>query len=257
MSVAERLDRLLVNRGLVASRSRAQELIARGRVRVAGRVATKPAEPVAHDVQLEVDDDPWVSRAARKLLGALDDAELAGHFDRGRALDAGASTGGFSQVLVERGCSRVYAVDVGHGQLAEPVRSDPRVLNREGCHVGELTLSDLDHEPVDWLVADLSFISLTQVLPTLLPLVTPAGEAMVMVKPQFEVGRARLGKNGVVTDPGLRAEAVAAVVACADALGWQARWQGPSRVPGPTGNVEFFVHLVADPTAPPKSGCPW
>jgi len=235
---ARRLDVALVTAGLVSTRHRAQLAIAGGRVRVNGVEATKPARPVGFDDQIDLEDDPWVSRAAHKLLGALDDAEIA---VPARCLDAGASTGGFTQVLLSRGAQRVYAVDVGHGQLAGEVANDARVTSREGLNVKDLTLAALDGEPVSLVVADLSFISLTQVLATLLPLVL--SDALLLVKPQFEVGRGRLGNSGVVRDERLRTQAVDDVVASAESLGWREAWRGASHLPGGQGNIEYFVHM--------------
>jgi len=235
-----RLDVALVASGSVTTRHRAQLAIAGGRVRVNGVTAVKPSQPVTPDDEIAVDEDPWVSRAAHKLLGALDDAQLAVPT---RCLDAGASTGGFTQVLLTRGAGRVYAVDVGHGQLAPEVAGDARVTARQGVNVKDLTLADLDGEPVGLIVADLSFISLTLVLPTLLPLVK--GDALLLVKPQFEVGKGKLGGSGVVRDERLRTQAVDGVAAAAASLGWREVWRGPSRLPGAHGNVEYFIHMRA------------
>jgi len=200
-------------------------------------VAVKASQLVAPDDRIEVVHDPWVSRAAHKLLGALDDTGLT---VPARCLDAGASTGGFTQVLLSRGAETVYAVDVGHGQLASSIADDPRVVAREGVNVKDLRLEDLDGEKVGLLVADLSFISLTQVLPALLPLV--ADDALLLVKPQFEVGRGNVG-SGVVRDEGRRLKAVDKVCAATAELGWRVVWRGPSRLQGAHGNVEYFVHL--------------
>lgn len=235
-----RLDVALVERGLVASRSRAQALIAAGGVQVDGSVATKPAEQVGPDAHLQVADAGWVSRAAHKLMGALDDARLR---VPARVLDAGASTGGFTQVALDRGAQVVFAVDVGHGQLAPIIRDDPRVEVREGLNLRDLTLADLDGSPVDLVVADVSFISLTLILGPMLSVLSSSGDALVLVKPQFEVGRSRLGHGGVVRDPRDRAWAIDRVLEAAQALGWREQWRGDSRLPGESGNVEAFVHL--------------
>ena len=240
MTEAERLDVALVRRGLARSRGQASELIAAGRVRVDGRVASRPSARVSAAASVESDADPWVSRAAHKLLGALD---ASGTAVAGRALDAGASTGGFTQVLLQRGCLPVYAVDVGHGQLAPLVRSDPRVVVREGLNLRDLSVSDLDGEPVDVVVADVSFISLTLVVEPLLACLRPEGVALLMVKPQFELGRAALDDRGVVSDPGRGAEAVARVLAAAASCGWRCTWQAESALAGAAGNREFFVRL--------------
>jgi len=195
---------------------------------------------VTDDDLVEATDDRYVSRAAHKLLGALDDSQTS---VTGRVLDAGASTGGFTQVLLERGATRVYAVDVGHGQIAAEVADDPRVVVREGLNLRDLSLADLGGEPVDLVVADVSFISLRMLVEPLLTVVGTGGVALLMVKPQFEVGRDRLGKGGVVKDEGVRTAAVDQVAADALALGWQEDWRGLSRLPGPAGNVEIFLRL--------------
>ena len=235
-----RLDLELAARGLARSRSQARELIRSGRVLVDGRAEDRPAALVAPSQGLALTEaEPWVSRAAHKLLGALDALPWT---DLGsRALDAGASTGGFTQVLLGRGVPRVYAVDVGHGQLAPVLRHDPRVVVREGLNLRDLTLGDLEGTPVDLVVADVSFISLTLLLAPLFAVVAPGGRALLMVKPQFEVGRDLLGSGGVVRDEALRAEAVDKVVRAASELGWSPTWRGTSPLPGPAGNVEYFV----------------
>ena len=235
-----RLDVALVARGLARSRKQAAELIAAGSVTVDGRPARKPSESVSEAHSLAAASDRYVSRAAHKLLGVL---EETGTPLAGRALDAGASTGGFTQVLLERGCAPVYAVDVGHGQLAPSVRADPHVVVRERLNLRDLTLADLDGEPVDVVVADVSFISLTMLVSPLLGVLRPDGVALLMVKPQFEVGRAGLDAHGVVTDPALHARAVDAVVEAAASLGWACDWRGETTLPGTSGNREFFVRL--------------
>lgn len=236
-----RLDVALVRRGLARSRGQASELIAAGRVLVDGRAVTKPSAKVAPDAELTADADPWVSRGAYKLLGAL---EASGTPVAGRALDAGASTGGFTQVLLERGCDRVYAMDVGQGQLVPVLRDDPRVVVREGFNLRDLTLDDVDGEPVDLVVADVSFISLTMLVGPLLACLSPHGTALLMVKPQFELGRSALDSHGVVADPVRAADAVAAVVDAAASVGWRSVWAGESVLPGASGNREFFVKLL-------------
>jgi len=235
-----RLDVALVQRGLARSRGQARDLVMARRVRVDGGVTAKTSRLVSADARIEVDADPWVSRAAHKLIGALEDTGLT---VPGRVLDAGASTGGFTQVLLARGATRVYAVDVGHGQLAPVLRDDPRVSVREGLNLRDLTPADVEAEPVDLVVADVSFISLRLILAPLLAVLSPAGTALLLVKPQFEVGRERLGRGGVVRSEQERQAAVDAVAATADALGWHESWRGPSRLPGPAGNVEWFLAL--------------
>ena len=244
-----RLDRAVAERGLARSRAAAQELIRAGRVRVGDRTVVRPSTLVGAEDVIAVDQDRYVSRAAHKLAGALADLELV--VTGRRALDAGASTGGFTQVLLEAGCRSVVAVDVGHGQLAPEIRDDPRVITYEHLNVRDLTLEHVAYEPVELVVGDLSFISLIMVLPALTAVTDPAGSLLLMVKPQFEVGRERLGEGGVVRDPALHAAAVSGVVEAAAELGWPARAVVPSRLPGPSGNREFFVHLTAtEPVRP-------
>jgi 23S rRNA (cytidine1920-2'-O)/16S rRNA (cytidine1409-2'-O)-methyltransferase len=243
-----RLDAELVRRKLARSREQAGELIAAGRVQVGGVVARKAATGVdtATSIRLlESTDDPgYVSRGAHKLAGAL--REFAAVTVRGRrCLDAGASTGGFTDVLLRGGASHVVAVDVGYGQLAWSLRTDARVQVIDRTNVRALTPEQIGG-PVDLAVADLSFISLRLVLPALTACVRDDGDLLPMVKPQFEVGRERLGSGGVVRDPLLRATAVADVAAAAAELGWDAAGVTPSPLPGPSGNVEFFLWLRRD-----------
>ncbi|MDO5067224.1 MAG: TlyA family RNA methyltransferase [Propionibacteriaceae bacterium] len=235
-----RLDRALVTRDLARSRTQAARLITAGRVSVDGREVTKPALEVGDQAVIHVVAEPWVSRAAHKLLGALDDSGTA---VGSRVLDAGASTGGFTQVVLSRGAEVVHAVDVGHGQLAEELRADPRVRVHEGLNLRELTLEQLGGKPVDMVVGDVSFISLRLILAPMLATLRPGGTALLLVKPQFEVGRERLGADGVVRDPELREQAVTDVLAAAARIGWTCTWRGESRLPGTGGNVEFFVKL--------------
>ena len=246
-----RLDAELVRRGLARSREHAAELVTTGRVRVSGATAGKPATQVTTDVAIVVADDPdrpdYVSRGGHKLAGALAAFEPLGLSVTGRrCLDAGASTGGFTDVLLRAGAREVVAVDVGYGQLAWSLRSDDRVQVHDRTNVRELT-ADLIGGPVDVVVGDLSFISLALVLEPLVGVTNEDGDLALMVKPQFEVGKDRVGKGGVVRDPGLRAEAVAAVAARAAELGWGARAVARSPLPGPSGNVEFFLGLRLGP----------
>ncbi len=236
-----RLDVELVSRGLARSRNQAAALVRQGSVTVDGVVVTRVSHPVTVDAVIHASVDPWVSRAAHKLLGALD---ASGTSVAGRVLDAGASTGGFTQVCLARGAERVFAVDVGHDQLVSELRDDPRVVVREGLNLRDLVLSDLDGSPVDLVVADVSFISLTLILAPLLSVLATDGSALLLVKPQFEVGKALLGDGGVVRDPILRREVVESVLAVASQLGWRCDWQGESPLPGSAGNVEFFVSLT-------------
>jgi 23S rRNA (cytidine1920-2'-O)/16S rRNA (cytidine1409-2'-O)-methyltransferase len=240
--VSSRVDRELVVRGLARSRQQARELIEAGKVLVNGEVATKASVLVgADDAVLVTQPDPYVSRAAHKLQAALADSGLV--VPR-RVLDAGASTGGFTQVLLQSGADLVYAVDVGHGQLVPQLRSDPRVVVREGLNLRELTVADLDDEPVDLVVADVSFISLRLLLAPLFSVLRDQGHALLLVKPQFEVGRAGLDDRGVVRNEHLRRDALAVVIEEAVSLGWTPRWQAESQLPGETGNVEYFVEFV-------------
>lgn len=252
-----RLDVELVRRGLARSRDHAAELVAQRRVRVGGVTATKPATGVEPDTPLLVrgtEDEPnWVSRGARKLLGALDGLISGGPAVAGRrCLDAGASTGGFTDVLLRRGAREVVALDVGYGQLAWSLRTDQRVRVHDRTNVRTVQPQDIGGA-VDLTVADLSFISLRLVLPALLRCATPEGDLLPMVKPQFEVGRERLGTGGVVRDPLLRAQAMLDVLAVAADLGLCLLDAIASPLPGPAGNVEYFLWLrrgQADPLRP-------
>ncbi|SDE21446.1 TlyA family RNA methyltransferase [Nocardioides lianchengensis] len=246
-----RLDAELVRRGLARSREHASELIAAKRVKVQGAVAGKPATGVTTDVAIVVADDPdrpdYVSRGGHKLAGALGAFGALGLAVEGRrCLDAGASTGGFTDVLLRHGAAQVVAVDVGYGQLAWPIRQDERVVVHDRTNVRELT-RELIGGPVDLVVGDLSFISLEIVLDALLGVTADDGDLALMVKPQFEVGKERVGKGGVVRDPELRAEAVTGVADAAARRGWGARAVTVSPLPGPSGNVEFFLWLRQGP----------
>lgn len=243
-----RLDAELVRRGLARSREHAAELISAARVTVSGQTAAKPATAVDPGapvvVKTDTADENWASRGAHKLTGALNafaDVTVEGQ----RCLDAGASTGGFTDVLLRRGAGEVVAVDVGYGQLIWRLQNDDRVRVHDRTNVRTLTPADIGG-PAAVTVADLSFISLTLVLPALVACTEPDGELLLMVKPQFEVGKDRLGVGGVVRDPQLRADAVATVVAAAAGLGRGLAGVVASPLPGPSGNVEFFVHLRAD-----------
>jgi 23S rRNA (cytidine1920-2'-O)/16S rRNA (cytidine1409-2'-O)-methyltransferase len=247
MARRARLDAELVRRGLARSRQQAADYIAAGRVSVAGQVATKPATQVevsAAIVVAEDETDPgYASRGGYKLAGALDAFAHDGLTVEGRrCLDAGASAGGFTDVLLRRGARQVVAVDVGYGQLAWRLRTDSRVVIHDRTNVRELT-SQLVGGVVDVVVADLSFISLTLVLPALTACLEPDGDLVPMVKPQFEVGRDRVGPGGVVTEPLWRADAVRRVASAAADLGLGVRGLVASPLPGPAGNVEYFIWL--------------
>ncbi len=237
-----RLDQALVQRGLAPTRARAQALILAGLARVDGRRVDKPGAAVAADadVQLVGSDHPWVSRGGVKLAAAL---AAFGVDPRGkRCLDVGASTGGFTHVLLEAGAAQVTAVDVGRGQLDWRLRGDPRVVIREGVNARYLTAAEVGGS-FDLIVADVSFISLRLVLPALVPLLAPAGEVVALIKPQFEAGRRQVGKGGVVRDGAAREAAIQGVLAAAQTLGLICAARLPSPLPGPAGNVEELVHL--------------
>ena len=243
MAETARADVALAARGLARSRTEGAALIRAGQVLLDGRPVRRPSDRVAADATLRLRDPGprYVSRAAHKLVSALEafpDVAVAGR----RALDAGASTGGFTQVLLERGAERVAAVDVGHDQLAPTVRADPRVLVREGLNVRDLTAEDIDG-PVDLVVSDLSFISLRLVLAPLAGVCRPGAELLLMVKPQFEVGRRALPRTGVVTDPDARRDAVVGVAAAALGAGLAPRGLARSGLAGQDGNAEFFLRL--------------
>ena len=245
-----RLDAELVRRNLARSREHAGALIAAGRVTVSGNVAAKPATQVETSAPVVVrpdDSDPdYVSRGGHKLAGALAVFVPRGLRVEGRrALDAGASTGGFTDVLLRAGAAHVVAVDVGYGQLAWSLRSDERVTVKDRTNVRELTPEQLDGGLVDLVVGDLSFIPLGLVLPALVRCAAPGADLVLMVKPQFEVGRERLGSGGVVRSPRLRAEAVRTVAEQAAGHGLGALGVTASTLPGPSGNVEYFVWLRA------------
>ncbi|MDX6744904.1 TlyA family RNA methyltransferase [Actinocorallia sp. A-T 12471] len=242
-----RLDAELVRRKLARSREHAGQLITAGRVKVAGQVATKAAtqvEPSAAVVVEETEEGPeYVSRGGHKLAGAL--AAFPGLVVSGRrALDAGASTGGFTDVLLRAGASHVVAVDVGYGQIAWSLRTDERVSVVERLNIRDMTPEHVG-EPPSLVVGDLSFISLTKVLAPIKACVTPDADYAMMVKPQFEVGKSRVGAGGVVRDPELRKEAVRTVAEYAGSLGLGVLGVAASPLPGPSGNVEYFLWLKA------------
>jgi 23S rRNA (cytidine1920-2'-O)/16S rRNA (cytidine1409-2'-O)-methyltransferase len=240
----ERLDKLLLDRGLVASSERARSLIMTGGVLVRGQPQTKPGTLIdpAAEITLRVEGHPYVSRGALKLVQGLDSFGIdpAGL----TALDIGASTGGFSDVLLRRGAARVYAIDVGYGQLAWSIRQDPKVVVLERENVRTIDLAMVP-EACDLAVIDVSFISLTQVLPRIRELLQPPfGKPIVaLVKPQFEVERDAVGKGGVVRDPAARRGAVDKIRTWADASGFAAGDDVESPITGPAGNVEYLLLL--------------
>ncbi len=238
-----RLDVELVRRHLARSREQAQELIADGHVQVAGLTATKSATQVDENAAIRVKvsvEDEYVSRGAHKIIGALDafDIDVTGLV----ALDAGASTGGFSDVLLRRGIAQIFCVDVGYGQLAWKVSQDPKVVVMDRTNIRHLTPEILG-AVVDVIVADLSFISLETVLPALESVLVADGQALLMVKPQFEVGKDALGPGGVVDSNDLRIESVNKIALKAFALGLGTAGVVASPLPGPSGNVEYFLWL--------------
>jgi 23S rRNA (cytidine1920-2'-O)/16S rRNA (cytidine1409-2'-O)-methyltransferase len=235
-----RLDVLLVARGLAESRTRAEALVLAGRVRVKGVERPKPGTSVPPDAEVSVSspEHPWVSRGGVKLAAGLDafGVDPAGK----TCLDVGASTGGFTDVLLARGAARVYAVDVGHGQLHARLRSDPRVVLREGVNARLLT-REVVPEACALLVADVSFISLRLVLPAAVPLLCGEADAVVLVKPQFESERGEVGRGGIVRDPEVRARALARVVSAAESAGLTPLGVVESPITGADGNVEFLA----------------
>ncbi|MCL1900179.1 MAG: TlyA family RNA methyltransferase [Promicromonosporaceae bacterium] len=246
-----RLDAELVRRQLARSRAQAAELVRAGRVSASGRVITKPSATVTEEDNLAVakvaGETEYASRAAHKLLGAL---EVLPEFRRriaaANALDLGASTGGFTEVLLRNGAAHVIALDVGHDQLLARLRTDPRVTSLEGVNARDLSRTLIGASPAV-VVGDLSFISLRLVLGPLAAVADPQTVALLLVKPQFEVGRQRLGAGGVVRDPALHATAIREVAAAAAEHGWQVEAVVPSPLPGPAGNREFFLALSRPP----------
>jgi 23S rRNA (cytidine1920-2'-O)/16S rRNA (cytidine1409-2'-O)-methyltransferase len=252
MTKRQRLDLLLLQRGLASSREQAQQLIRAGWVRQAGRVLDKPGTAIPDDAPLEVQTRPaYVSRGGEKLAAALGafPISVAGRV----CLDGGLSTGGFSDCLLQRGASRIYGIDVGYGQVAWSLRTDPRMVLKERTNLRHLLPEELYQEQDPWpdlAVADLSFISLRCVLPALGRLLRPTSpsgqvEMVLLVKPQFEVGREAVGKGGVVRDPAAHGRAIAEVLEAAVALGWQAGGLIGSPITGPAGNHEYLLWLAS------------
>jgi len=238
-----RLDQLVVERGLAPSRERARALILAGQVLVAGKAVSKAGTAVDDTAAVELleRDHPYVGRGGLKLAHALD--TFAVTVTGRECLDIGASTGGFTDVLLQRGAARVIALDVGHGQIDWTLRTDPRVLVIEKFNARYLTLSDLPG-PVDLVVIDVSFISLRQIFPVIPPLLRPAADVIALVKPQFEAGRAEVGK-GVIHDSAVHERVLEEVSAAAAAIGLRPAGSTPSPMTGQKGNVEFLLHLRA------------
>lgn len=241
----KRIDQELVSRSLARSRTEAVRFLESSRVLLDGQVVTKSAKKVGPQQTLEVlpsEETEYVSRAGHKLAGALDVfSDIQPH--NLRCLDAGASTGGFTDVLLRRGAATVVAVDVGHDQLVEVIRQHPQVVVHEGMNVRYMTPEDIGGE-VDLVVADLSFISLRLVMQALANATRPGGALLLMAKPQFEVGREHLARTGVVTSAKLRRSAVENVIASAQSAGLSLAGLARSPLPGQDGNVEFFLRLA-------------
>ncbi|MBY9063845.1 TlyA family RNA methyltransferase [Sphingomonas yunnanensis] len=236
----QRVDQMLVDRGLAESRTRAQALVMAGLVFAGERKVDKPGQALADDVALEVRgrDHPWVSRGGIKLAHGLD--RFGWDVTGAVAIDVGSSTGGFTDVLLSCGAVRVYAVDSGTNQLAWKLRQDPRVVVHEQTSARLLTAAHVP-EPIDLVVCDASFIGLAKVLEVPLGFVPPGGRVLALIKPQFEAGRAEVGKGGVVRDPVVHARVCAEVVAWLEQSGWQVQGVVESPITGPEGNVEFLV----------------
>ena len=239
----QRVDQMLVDRGLAESRTRAQALVMAGLVFAGERKVDKPGQTLADDVALEVRgrDHPWVSRGGIKLAHGLD--HFGWDVTGAVAIDVGSSTGGFTDVLLSRGATRVYAVDSGTNQLAWKLRQDPRVVVHEQTSARLLTAVHVP-EPIDLVVCDASFIGLAKVLEVPLGLVRPGGRVLALIKPQFEAGRAEVGKGGVVRDSAVHVRVCAEIVAWLEQGGWQVEGVVESPITGPEGNIEFLVAAV-------------
>ncbi|HUP48595.1 MAG TPA: TlyA family RNA methyltransferase [Thermoanaerobaculia bacterium] len=257
MKSKQRLDVALVERGLVETRSKAQALIMARRVMVNGAFAGKPGTPVAADDELRVTEleHPWVGRGGMKLARALEEfgIDLTGRV----CADIGASTGGFTDVMLQSGARKVYAIDVGYGQLDQSLRNDPRVVSREKVNARYLTAADFD-EPVEFVAVDVSFISLKLILPAVRDLLR--GELVALIKPQFEVGRRDVGKGGIVRDEAKRRQAVEGIVTFARESGFDVHGVIESPVTGAEGNVEYLMYAVrvtdsapSTPAGPPAT----
>jgi len=237
----ERLDRVIKDRRLIRSRSRAQRMIEAGRVKVNGQIVSRPGHPIDSEAEIEIlGYEPYVSRGGEKLEAALERFRID---PRGRVcLDVGASTGGFTDCLLQHGAAKVYAIDVGHDQLHPRLRSHPLVVAREGLNARYLEPKDID-EPIDLATVDVSFISLKLILPPLVEILSPGGDLVALVKPQFEVGKDALPRDGVVKDAAAQAKALQDVARfLRDETPWNVVDEMVSPAPGEKGNVEFFLH---------------
>jgi 23S rRNA (cytidine1920-2'-O)/16S rRNA (cytidine1409-2'-O)-methyltransferase len=246
MSKGVRADQLLADRGLAESRTRAQALILAGLVYSGDRKVEKAGQALAIDAPLEVKgkDHPWVSRGGLKLDHAL--AESGWDIAKLIAIDVGSSTGGFTDVMLTRGVAKVYAVDVGHGQLAWKLREDPRVVVLERTNARHLTRDQI-LDPIDLVVCDASFIALSKVLPAALDLAEPGARLAALIKPQFEAGKGEVGKGGVVRDPAVHQRVCDEVVDWLGSIGWQVQGVTTSPIRGPEGNIEFLVTAMKHP----------
>jgi len=244
----ERLDKLLVDKGFVQSRERAKTIILAGKVMVGDQMIDKAGTFVERDSRIRVmgRDHPYVSRGGLKLEEALREFQLD---PRGKvAMDIGASTGGFTDCLLQKGVEKVYAVDVGYGQLAWKLRQDPRVVNLERKNIRYLKPQEIG-ERVDLVVIDTSFISVEKFLPNLIPMVREGGEIVALLKPQFEVGKGEVGKGGVVRDKRKHREVLDRISRFSESIGLEVRGTVESPLPGPKGNREFFIYLQKTPRA--------
>lgn len=241
MAAGPRADQLLVDRGLVESRSRAQALILAGLVFSGERKIEKAGQPLKPDAPLDGRDHPWVSRGGVKLAHGL--AHFGWNVDGAVAIDVGSSTGGFTDVLLTHGATRVYAVDSGTNQLAWKLRNDPRVIVHEQTNARHLTAAEIA-EPVDLIVCDASFISLAKVLATPITFAKADARLVALIKPQFEAGRDEVGKGGVVRDPVVHERVCSDVASWIEAQGWHVAGVTPSPITGPEGNVEFLIGAI-------------
>ena len=242
MAIRQRLDKILVERGLAGSRERARALILAGRVLVDDRTIDKAGTQIATEAEIRLrgEDIPYVSRGGLKLAAALESFNLP---LQGRiAIDVGASTGGFTDCLLQNGVAKVFAVDVGYGQLAWKLRQDERVVNLERTNIRALQVDQLDEKP-SLAVIDASFISLEKVLPATLLLLSPESDILALIKPQFEVGKGQVGKGGVVRDPEMHTAVVEKIKAFAQSVGCKVVATADSPILGPKGNREFLIHL--------------